>query len=242
MTGKVAVMTDVMHFIGRAGTQALLDVGYQVLCHDLSFTDETARRSFEKDYEGAVALAAQTPKDIKIEVDDKAGPTTALVANSAYPALRMPIEEADLDKVRETFEQLFFFPYELTKEFVPALKEQGGGKIVYLTSSGPAGGIINFTPYAAARSAINGMIRTLALELARDHIQVNAIAPNYVYSEDYYPNALMNDPVKGPRVLSKIPVGRLGKQEEVAALVRFLVDDETEFFTGQVLNIAGGWV
>ncbi len=242
MAKKTALITDVMHFIGRAGTQALLNVGYNVVCHDLSFTDDGARAAFEADYAGAVALAAQTPADIKAEVEAKADPLTALIANSAYPALRMPIEEADLDKVRETFEQLFFFPYELTKEFVPTLKAQGGGKIVYLTSSGPAGGIINFTPYAAARSAVNGMIRTLALELARDNIQVNAIAPNYVYSEDYYPNSLMNDPVKGPRVLSKIPVGRLGKQEEVAAMVRFLVDDQTEFFTGQVLNIAGGWV
>ena len=73
-----------------------------------------------------------------------------------------------------------------------------------------------------ARAAVNGVVRTLALEVAADGISVNAVGANFIQTETYYPKALLEDPVKGPRLLARVPMGRLGEAEEVAALIELL--------------------
>ncbi|HVY89866.1 MAG TPA: SDR family oxidoreductase, partial [Hyphomonadaceae bacterium] len=91
------------------------------------------------------------------------------------------------------------------------------------------------------RAAVNGAVRTLALELAADGISVNAIAPNFIQTETYYPKALLNDPVKGPKLLARVPMGRLGEASEVAALAETFLLGNTGFVSGQVIPISGAW-
>jgi len=95
--------------------------------------------------------------------------------------------------------------------------------------------------YVTARGAANAMTVTLAQELARDNIQVNAVAPNYVESESYFPKSLTGDPETLARITRNIPLGRLGKPEEIAALIAFLASDKASFMTGMVVPFAGGW-
>jgi NAD(P)-dependent dehydrogenase (short-subunit alcohol dehydrogenase family) len=121
------------------------------------------------------------------------------------------------------------------------MKERGAGKVIFLTSAAPIGGMPNYTAYAAARGAANALIKSLALELAPHNIQVNAIAPNFLDNPDYYPKELMDRPDLAKRVLSQVPLGRLGEQEEAAALIAFLAGDHSGFITGQVIPFAGGW-
>ena len=95
--------------------------------------------------------------------------------------------------------------------------------------------------YVTARGAANALAVTLAKELARDNIQVNAVAPNYVESPDYFPAELLDDPKTRDKILANIPLGRLGEPEELAALIAFLASGKADFITGQVIPFAGGW-
>jgi NAD(P)-dependent dehydrogenase (short-subunit alcohol dehydrogenase family) len=95
--------------------------------------------------------------------------------------------------------------------------------------------------YAAARGGANALALTLSRELAPHNILVNAIAPNYVANPSYFPPSLLADPQALAKIERNIPLGRLGKPEEVGALVAFFAIGECGFVTGHVVPIAGGW-
>ena len=121
------------------------------------------------------------------------------------------------------------------------LKARRAGKILFVTSATPLRGLPGYSMYVTARGAANALAVTLAKELARDNIQVNAVAPNYVESPDYFPAELLDDPKTRDKILANIPLGRLGKPEELAALIAFLASGKADFITGQVIPFAGGW-
>jgi 2-keto-3-deoxy-L-fuconate dehydrogenase len=79
-------------------------------------------------------------------------------------------------------------------------------------------------------------------EVARDGVQVNAIAQNYVENPTYFPPALTTDPVKLQRILKHVPAGRLARSEESARLAVYLASEDADFFVGQVIPFSGGWV
>ena len=85
------------------------------------------------------------------------------------------------------------------------------------------------------------MALSIAKELARDNIQVNAVAPNYVENESYFPQELLADEKALAKMISKVPLGRLGKPEEVSEMIAFLASDKADFITGQIIPVAGGW-
>ena len=121
------------------------------------------------------------------------------------------------------------------------MKERKRGKILFITSATPLRGLPNYSMYVTARGATNALTVSLAQELGRDNIQVNAIAPNYVESPTYFPPELVNDPDTFAKMTRNIPLKRLGKPEEVAALVAFYASDKSDFITGHVMPFAGGW-
>ncbi len=241
MNEPVALITDVLHFLGLSSARALHASGVKVLCHDRAFDSEEKRAAFEKDENGLKAAVNQDPDGLSQEVIETFGRIDILINNDSYPAHRMPIDKADMSVVRETVEHLLLQPYALTAAIAPQMKAQSSGKIIFITSAAPIGGLKNYSPYAAARGGVNAMVKSLALELAAHNIQVNAIAPNFIESPDYFPPKLINDPEKGPRVLKNIPLGRLGTQDEAAALVSYLASRDADFMTGQVIPFAGGW-
>ncbi len=224
-----------------SSARTLRATGANVLCHDRAFKSSEKRGEFEQDGEGLKAAASQNAEELAQEALAKFGRIDILINNDAYPAHRMPIDKADMSLVRETVERLLVQPYEFTAAVTPHMKAQTSGKIIFVTSAAPIGGLKNYSPYAAARGGVNAMVKSLALELASHNIQVNAIAPNFIESPDYFPPELMNDPEKGPRVLKNVPLGRLGTQEEAASLVAYLASQEANFITGQVVSLAGGW-
>jgi 3-oxoacyl-[acyl-carrier protein] reductase len=125
----------------------------------------------------------------------------------------------------------------LTRVFSPAMKEKRFGRIVNLASLSAYHPLGEQGPYAAAKAAIAGYTRATALDLARDGVTVNAIAPGLILHEGL---KVVFSAAELGRMASGIPVGRAGKPEEIAATVSFLLSDDAAFITGQTIHVNGG--
>lgn len=235
------LITDIAHFVGAPSARALLAEGASVHGVDASFIDAAARAAFEKKVPGVKALAAQDPHEAVAAVLEAEGQLDVLINNDAWPAVRGAVDQATDKDLHETFEALVFKSYAMTRAAVPQMKAQKAGKILFLSSAAPLNGIPNYSIYAAARGAANSLALTLAKELAGFNIQVNALGFNFIESPDYFPAALMEDPKSRDKILSNIPLRRLGKPEEAAAIVAFLSGPGSDFITGQLIPVAGGW-
>lgn len=194
------------------------------------------------DAEGVETIAWAKPSELVARATERfGGRLDAIIVSSAMPAPRIRIEDLTEETLMPYFQRLAAESLLFAGAAVKAMRPNKSGRIVFGSSSGPIGGIPGFIAYAAARAAVNGAVRTLALEVAADGISVNAVAANFIQTETYYPKALLEDPVKGPKLLSRVPMGRLGEAEEVAALVQLLVLGRSGFVSGQVIPISGAW-
>ena len=238
---KIALITHVGHFIGVPVARALAAEGARVFCHDESFADPAARVAFAGQHPDLEPIAHQAPTALVAEVAERAGPVEILINHDAFPAIRARLADAKLDDLRATLEGLVVAPFALAQAVVPAMQARRAGKIIFVTSATPLRGLPNFSMYVTGRGAANALATSLAKELARDNIQVNAFAPNYVESPTYFPPELLADPQAKAKITANIPLGRLGKPEEAAATIAFLASPSADFITGLVLPFAGGW-
>ncbi|MFT3722262.1 MAG: SDR family oxidoreductase [Hyphomonadaceae bacterium] len=192
--------------------------------------------------EGVEVIAWGTPGDLVVRAAQRfGGKLDAIVISPAMPAPRTKIEDLGIEDLMPYFQRLAAESIAFAGAAVKAMRPNKSGRIVFGSSSGPIGGIPGFAAYAAARAAVNGVVRTLALEVAGDGISVNAVGANFIQTETYYPKALLEDPVKGPKLLARVPMGRLGEAEEVAALIELLAIGRSGFVSGQVIPISGAW-
>ncbi len=241
LDGKVILVTNVCHFVGRAAAHACKDAGATVICHDESFADMVEQSTFEADNRGLVASSAQAPAELVSEILATHDRLDVVVSNDAFPAIRAAIEDANPQDMRDGLEELVVKPFALAGAIVPHMKKVGGGRILFITSAAPLKGLPNYSMYATARGAANALTISLAREVAASNILVNAIAPNYVESETYFPDSLLQNPEILAKITKNIPLGRLGKPEEIGALVAFFASDQCGFITGHILPVAGGW-
>jgi len=122
------------------------------------------------------------------------------------------------------------------KAVLPVMKAQSYGKVVSLASVAGKDGNANMAPYAATKAAVICLTKTLAKEMAPYHVHVNCVAPALIETD----MSREMTPAQRALLTSKIPLGRLGRPEEVAAVVTFLASDEASFVTGQCYDISGG--
>jgi len=183
------------------------------------------------------AVGATSAADIVAEADQ----VDVLVNNDAYPAIRAAVDAADPQDMRDGLEAMVVEPFVMSGAVLPQMKERKKGKIIFMTSASVFHGLANYSMYVAARAAANGIAVSLAQEVARHNIQVNAIAPNYVENPDYFPPELLANEEAYAKMVKNIPLGRLGKPEEISALIAFYAGDESDFLTGHVTPAAGGW-
>ncbi len=241
MAPRVALVTDVLHFVGTSSALALANDGFTVLCHDAAFEDQKVREVFQDEHPALAPIAAQSPAELHDAVMSLHGHIDAIVNNDAYPAHKASIEDITAELLTETMTRLVHNAVLRTGALVPLMKSQGSGKIIFVTSAAPLRGLPNYSAYVAARGAANALTVSLAQELARWNIQVNALAPNFIESPTYFPASLMEDEKVRERILSRIPLRRLGKQSEAANIVAFLASDGCGFMTGHIIPLAGGW-
>lgn len=239
---KIALVSNALEFVGPPAVRALLDDGYEVLAHDPAFQDSETLERFEAENPGAAALNVEDPDALIESAWARHGRVDAIVSNDVYPAVHVPIEDADLHDLEATLAALIVFPFTLMRAAIPRLKAQRAGSVVMVTSCRtelpmPGGAIPDM-----ARAAENALVRSLSLELAPFDVPVNAVAPNYLYSEAYFPKAkFIDDPDGQAFIRDVVPAGRLGRPDEIGRLVSYLANLEGSFHTGTTIKFAGGW-
>ena len=241
MTGKVAVVTGGGQGIGEAICRRLAGAGATVGVFDVNA--ENAQR-VATDI-GGVALVGDLTKEADLdrvfgEIVSKAGPVDVLV-NNAGVASRKGRDVPIWDSVREDWE--FVFGINVTglvlccKAVLPSMIERRYGRIVNIASIAGKEGNPKMAPYSASKAAVIALTKSLSKELVgKGDICVNSVAPAVIQTPilDQLDQAQIN------MMLSKIPLGRTGKPDEVAALVHFLSSADCSFTTGFCFDISGG--
>jgi 2-deoxy-D-gluconate 3-dehydrogenase len=151
------------------------------------------------------------------------------------PALEYSEEDWD-DVIQVNMKSLFF----LSQAAARAMVAQGGGKIINVASLLSFQGGILVPPYTASKSAVAGLTRALANEWAAKGINVNAIAPGYMATDNTAP--LRADPVRNPAILERIPAGKWGEPAELKGAAVFLASDASSYMHGAVVPVDGGWL
>lgn len=236
------LITNVKHYVGPGALPILLREGMHPVCHDSSFEYAEVSRSFEKEYPGATALRAQTPESLISELKERQVDLDAIVSNDVFPNTPVPIEDVSIQTLRDSFDALLVFPFRLTQLLLPTMKQNKKGSFVFVTSARYLQPESGFSVATTIRAGTTAFALALAEEAAPFGIQVNVLAPNYLYSEAYYLKArFFDDPQGREQIAAIVPMGRLGNPEEVGELVTFLVSGRSKFMTGQVINFTGGW-
>jgi 3-oxoacyl-[acyl-carrier protein] reductase len=239
---RTALITSASDFVGPPAVGALTAAGFRVFVQDASFASEEAWRRYRDAHPTCERIDVPEPADAVAVAWEKAGTIDALVSNDHHPAKSCPTEDADPNELNRSLSVLVGRPFRLMQAAIPRLKAQGGGNVVMITSCRThlpmAGGAIP----DMCRAAENALVRSLAIELAPANIAVNAIAPNFLYSEAYYPRAVfIDDPEGRAFVEASVPAGRLGEPTEVGEVVCFLATTKARFLTGSIIDFSGGW-
>lgn len=230
--------------IGREITRQYLREGASVVIADI---DEKKLAEAEEDLrrEGAARIATITTditeerdceKMVKYTLDSYGG--LDVLVNNAGVIARTPF----LDSSPEEWDHIFSVNvrgyFLCAKVAGNRMKEQGHGKIIMMSSDAALVGIPPLAAYACSKSAVFTMVRTAAVELAPHNINVNAIAPGT--TETDMSRDALSDPEWRAKVLSRFPLGRLGRPEDIAGAAVFLASSESDWMTGQCIVVDGG--
>ncbi|QLP96523.1 MAG: SDR family oxidoreductase [Rhodoblastus sp.] len=240
--GPFALVTNATGFAGPPAVQALLDLGFHVLAHDAAFAQKTAWEDFGQSRARLTPISETTPEAVIAAALGHAGRLSAIVSNDHHPAPAFPPESAPIASLRDNYDRLVEFPFRLIQAALPAFRDAGGGNVVMITSNRTRLPLSGGAFPDAARAAANALVRSLAIDCAPYGVTVNAVAPNFLYSEAYYPRALFRETPHGRAyVEASVPVGRLAEPQEIGELIGFLATARTRFLTGAVVDFSGGW-
>jgi acetoacetyl-CoA reductase len=170
------------------------------------------------------------------EISDAVGPVDVLVNNAGITrdVTFRKMDRVNWDVVMRTDLDSCF---NMTKQVCDGMLERGWGRIINISSVNGQKGAFGQTNYSAAKAGMHGFTKALALEVARKGITVNTISPGYIGTQMVM--AIPSDVLEN-KIIPQIPMGRLGKPEEVAGLVAYLASDEAAFVTGANIAINGG--
>jgi NAD(P)-dependent dehydrogenase (short-subunit alcohol dehydrogenase family) len=162
-----------------------------------------------------------------------------ILVNNAGIHLKKPLIEVSDEEYQQVILTNQKSVFSISREVAKHMIDQGSGVILNISSMASQYGIPNVIAYTAAKSAIEGMTRAMAVELSPIGIRVNCIAPGFIYT-DMSSKALNDDPVRKAKVIGRTPLGKLGQPKDVAQAAYFLCSDESEFITGAILPVDGG--
>ena len=228
LTDRVAVVTGAGRGIGQAIAETLHGNGAKVAALDLEAPTHDGMLGIACDVSDEAAVDAAFDR-----IERELGTVSVVVLNAGiFPIV--PFEETTRELWDKTMAINLTGAFLCARRALPGMKAQGYGRLVGMGSSaGKAGGARSVAAYAASKAGLMTMMKSIANEYAKDGITANALAP-----------ALIDTPmIANTRdLVSRIPVGRFGKPEEVAALVAFLASEHAGYITGEVTDINGGFL
>jgi 2-deoxy-D-gluconate 3-dehydrogenase len=246
MHGKTALVTGARRGLGLAMAIALAEAGADIIGTSAALEiegSEIANRvaTLGRKFWGyACDLGDRAAVRAFIEAVKRECPPVDILVNNAGTILRKPAAEFPDEYWDKTIEINLNAQWVLAREFGRDMVARGSGKIIFTASLLSFQGGITVPAYAAAKGGLAQLTKALSNEWAGHNVQVNAIAPGYIATDNTAP--LRADPVRNPAILARIPAGRWGAPEDMAGAVVFLASPASDFVSGTVLTVDGGWM
>ncbi len=246
LDGKTAVVTGCKRGIGKAMAVALAEAGADII--GVSATMEAEGSAVEK----AVTAAGRRFKGYACDFSDRDSlhafikkvkadfPVIDILVNNAGTILRAPAAEHSDEYWDRVIEINLSAQFVLSREIGKEMAARGSGKIIFTASLLTFQGGINVPGYAASKGGIGQLTMALSNEWAGKGVQVNAVAPGYIATDNT--QALQDDPERSAAILERIPAGRLGNPEDFAGPVVFLASAASDYMTGHTMVVDGGWM
>jgi 2-deoxy-D-gluconate 3-dehydrogenase len=244
LDGKIAIVTGAAQGLGQGIAIGLAEAGADVALVDVLSTEETAikikalgRKTLSIEANLISIDCIQTIIDKTIEAFGKID----ILVNNAGIIRRSPITEfteKDWDDVININQKtLFFLTQAVAKEMI---KQANGGKVINTASMLSFQGGILVPSYTASKSAVMGLTKLMANELGQYNINVNAIAPGYMATENTRP--LREDSERNKAILNRIPSGRWGTPDDLKGIAVFLASEASKYMQGFTVAVDGGWL
>ena len=243
--GKTAVVTGSAQGLGQVLALGLAQFGAKLILADITYPDETAR---QVEAMGADCVAVQTDITDELQVENLAasalsasGKVDILINNAGIsqlsytPTERLPVEEWDRI-VKINLRGTFLCCQKIGKHMI----EGGGGSIINMATTAGITGVVRAPAYCASKAGVILLTKSLALEWARYHIRVNAIAPHYLETE--LTRGLRESAKVYKALIGQIPLRRFGKTSELVGAVIFLCSEASSYVTGAVVPVDGGYL
>jgi 2-deoxy-D-gluconate 3-dehydrogenase len=246
LSGKVALVTGCNRGIGKAMALALADAGADIIgvSANLALSGSEVEKevtalgrkfkAYQCDFGNRISLEAFT----KLVLADNA--KIDILVNNAGTIMRKPAAEHPNDYWDTVLNINLDAPFILTREIGRRMIEQGSGKVIFTASLLTFQGGINVPGYAASKGAIGSLTKAFANEWASKGVNVNAIAPGYISTDNT--EALRADPDRSRSILERIPAGRWGEATDLDGAVVFLASQSSNYINGVILPVDGGWM
>lgn len=231
--GRTAVVTGAARGIGATIARSLADQGANVALLDLTAADDHGI-----DPRRCLPLACDITDEEQVDaaftaIEERFG-TVSILVNNAGVLLTAPVDEMSLADWQRSIDVNLTGAFLCVRRAVPGMRAQGYGRILSIGSSaGKSGGNRHMAAYAASKAGIMALAKSVAVDHAKEGITSNALAPTLIETD-------MIAGLKG--LADKIPVGRLGKQEDVAYATLVLTSELAGYITGEVTDVNGGWL
>lgn len=244
LSGKIALVTGAGRGLGQAIAVGLAEAGADVaLATNRTPADETKRR-VEEVGRKAIVLQADVGDRSKLqELIDGAADAFGridILVNNAGIIRRTPAADHAYEDWQDVLDVNLNSVFTLSQLAGRRMIEQGSGKIINIASMLSFQGGVNVPGYAASKHAVAGLTKALANEWASKGVQVNAIAPGYMSTDNT--EALRNDPVRSRQILERIPAGRWGTDRDLVGAAVFLASSASDYVNGHLLCVDGGWM